>query len=380
MMKRGDGDDRARRARVARLELAAAWVACVACSTFDGLSLARKEASSECKHATVQSMSMNPTTAAGENEFTVAVHRMGYAPDGGLQSVGFDLDDKCTGQGEGSGCRQPRWAPKQTDNPGGRDNSVLKMFFPDAGAALREGKQATEAINHGLITTIFRVRHYNGLSIDGSVEVEVIGATRSPSLAAQEPNDAGWDGKDVWKPIVDWTLPAPPGDGGVRWIGKYKSSRAYVNDHVLVAHLESAYAATNFHFSDLWIQARIVDGMRWGGRWALRGGTYNGRVRIDDLLANTEFTPDPETGLPYTCTDSPSYLQTKKNTCRAADVSFSGDSKDECDAASWAWAFDADPAELGDEVDQTRAADFHICPPETQPAKDRCATLDGDAQ
>jgi hypothetical protein len=327
-------------------------------------------------------MSTSPTVTAGDHEFLVAFHHLNYTPPGGIEVVGFDLDGKCTGQGEGSSCRPPVWAGPHQDGPEGRDNSVTASFLADAGTRAEQAKQADDSVEKGLITTVMRVRHYNGLPIDGSVDVDVFGVTRSPNLLAQEPNPATWDGSAVWKPIVEWLLPVTTADGGELWNAghpKYTSSQAYVVDNTLVAHFDTARGAPNFNFSNLWIQARMED-PKGDGKWSLRDGVYAGRLRIDDVLGNTEYTPDPATGKPFTCTDSESYLQTKRSTCAAADIGFAGDDPEApCDAASWAWMFDADPAQLSDEVDMTRAGDFHVCPEGSRPSEDHCASLDGDA-
>ena len=60
-------------------------------------------------------MSTNLTIGTADSEFTVAIRRTTYSlPDGG-PDIGFDLDDTCTGEGQGSSCRLPSWAADPTD-------------------------------------------------------------------------------------------------------------------------------------------------------------------------------------------------------------------------------------------------------------------------
>src|SRR5438034_10107052 len=75
-------------------------------TAFEGLSLDpgrhHSDASSSCGHATPVAISPNPVPASGEQEFVVAVHHESFSqPDGTVTSLGFDLDNTCTGQGEG---------------------------------------------------------------------------------------------------------------------------------------------------------------------------------------------------------------------------------------------------------------------------------------
>jgi hypothetical protein len=359
----------------------------LSCSEFDGLHLsmsttrAGNDASAICHHATVEAISGTSTIAAGDHEFTVAFRRLAFPlPDGGQEKVGFDLDGKCTGEGEGPSCREPSWAGYHPDGPDGRDNSVMSTLLADGGALDVQAKQAEFQSEGGLVTLILHVSRYNGTRVDNDVGVALYGATRSPDLLNQEPNPGQWLGNDVWNPLVEWISPVSTPDGGSSYDARnplYVSSRAYVIDDVLVAHLNFGRTAPAFTFSDLWIQARLEDPAIGDGQWSLREGVWAGRLKIDDLLANAEFQYDESTDSPITCTDSPDYAQKKRTVCGAVDIAFSGyDASAACDAASWAFTFEAEPVKLSNEVNFTRASDFVKCPAGTSPSTDHCATLD----
>jgi hypothetical protein len=230
---------------------------------------------------------------------------------------------------------------------------------------------------NGYLTTVLRIRNYDDLPSDGSVDVELFAATRASGERNTIPNPPNWDGSDVWNPLVEWTAPGDPNsDGGkTEVIARYRSDRAYVDDNVLVAHFQEALGADNLHFADQFFQARIEK--RTPTSWTLHDGVSAGRLSIDDVLAVVQFTADPKTGMPM-CTDSPSYAQQKRTLCALADIRYAdNDSSAPCDGASWAWRFDTGPAILSNDVNPVRGSDYNPCPMETSPAFDSCASLGG---
>jgi len=377
-----------------RLALAAVSLLALAtaCSTFEGLSVAKPgnkadggSAKPGCHHAFPQAPS-TLNSAPGEREFVVAVRTVDYGEAGADRSspdfsnIGFDLDDKCTGAGEGPSCRVPAWAADHPDGPDGRDNAASSpIATEDGGGDAPVATLDNAAQSSGLVSMVLRIRGYNGTPVDADVAVELFAATRSPDPLHSVPNPPLWDGSDVWKAHVEWTAPADDGDGGSLpgpWLAKYQSDRAYVSNGVLVAHFERTRGAPAYNFSNVWIQARIEADGRPDGKPSLRDGVYAGRLRIDDALAAVEYSPDPSTGQ-ATCTDSPGYAAAKKRACALADIGSSGDDPSApCDATSWAWRFEAEPALLSDEVDPTRERDFRKCPPDLSPANDHCSSLE----
>jgi hypothetical protein len=313
----------------------------------------------------------------GDHDFVVAIRRYLFAElDGGRQAIGFDLDGKCTGPGlDGSSCRLPSWATEHADGPGGRDDTI-ELYYWDPQSLRAQAEQSTEVVNQGLLTYAIRVGGYNGTKNDDEVDVAFLAVTRSDSLSMFRPNPPMWDGSDSWTPLVEWIESTGRVEGGAKWTAKYVSSKAYVTNDTLVAHLRFALGTAHFNFSEIWIQGDLIEGIPGDGQWSLKNGIFAGRVKVDDLLADVEFSPDRASGTPYTCTDSPGYPEAKRKACALADIGSKGDDPaDLCDAVSWQWMFDADPAKLGDNVDTTTAGTSHSCVVGKRPSDDRCATL-----
>jgi hypothetical protein len=356
------------------------------CAPFNDLTLAPKKQKVEagaCQHAKPLPLPMNPTGGIRDYEFVVAFHKYLFlGPDGGTQDFGFDLDGMCTGEGEGPSCLEPSWAGQHPDGRDGRDNSALASYvaLDDAGTPRNQAITTQTAAESGALNTLIRVRHFNGAAADNDVEVAFFAGTTSPDALTQAPIVPAWGGNDVWRPLAEWIVPNGDAGGGQKWTAKYVSSKAYVTGGVLVAHLDYARGATAFRFSDVWIQARI-EGLTLGpGHWSLRDGVFGGRALIDDVLANVEYAADP-TGGNFTCRNSPNYLRAKQRYCAIADIRYEGnDPTAPCDAVSWQWRFDADPAKLADDFDRAVAADLPGCPRNLKPSGDTCASLDGDGQ
>src|ERR1041385_3600276 len=246
------------------LALASAFVATtfVSCTSFDGLGLVRAkshehDAAPLCRHAGVAGITAGqPIAQQGNFEFTAAFHDFNPpSTDPSLETLGFDLDGKCTGEGEGPSCVEPSWAAgDHRDGPDGRDNSVA-TFLLGADASIAQSGQATVVAFLGLTTAVIRVRNYNGTLYDNDVEVAFFAATLSPDFKNYVPNRAKWDGTDAWKPLVEWTLPGDAADSGSTWKPKYVSANAYVTNGVLVAHFDAWRGAPDFNFSNFWVRS-----------------------------------------------------------------------------------------------------------------------------
>jgi hypothetical protein len=340
-----------------------------ACSSFEGLSL-RQDSQTKCASAGVPPAPLL-VVASGDTEFVVAVraYDLGDSDDdagaNGFARMGFDLDDTCTGSNGPASCAEPPWASaNHADGTDGRDNAIGALLY-----RLRQMNYgpATPALNgqidSGTITTLLRVRGYNGLGTDDRLEVSLYAATRprGPDLAASRPR---WDGTDVWDVLEPWVRVTAGSDGGPVYDAMqpaFVDDHAYVNDGVLVARWDSLVVGAGDHLQGAMMQARVVPS---GDAWSLENATIAGRLRIDDVLMSGT-----------TCTDAPTYPELKRLACGVADINFEGSDKRvaPCDAASWAWQFRADPAKLG--VVTTGTTPVPLCPPETSPANDHCNTL-----
>jgi hypothetical protein len=226
--------------------------------------------------------------------------------------------------------------------------------------------QATQALNdqidNGIITSLIRVRRYNGTGTDDSVEVAIYGATRmmGPAMPISRPS---WNGTDVWDVLEPWVRVNPGSDGGQANDAQqpaFVDDHAYVNAGLLVARWDSLVVGAGDHLQGALMQARVVPS---GDAWSLANATIAGRLRIDDVLISGNL-----------CTDAPMYQALKQLACSFADINYEGSDSEisPCDAASWAWQFRADPAKLGVVAG---VMPVQLCPPETSPANDHCDTL-----
>lgn len=324
-------------------------------------------------------------TDADANEFVVAIRRIDLGATDAAQassldfppnylSFGFDLDGRCSStKHAGNACITPSWSIDRIDGPGGRDNSVGEFY-----AMLGDLTAANNAeISAGTLTTIIRVRGYNGEAYDDRVRVEWFAAT-TVTHAGGAPTAAAWDGHDPWIAFDLWDSSEPAADAGADAaagardpVAKYYDDRAYVTDHKLVARAPELLVPSAL-LSHAVMTASIA---KVAGGWVLRDGSMGGRLRIDAALRTIELFREAN-GQPV-CTNSPSYRPRKMLLCSFADVSFTGpdDGTEPCDAASFQWRFSADPAELAGVVGHAGIVAQLPCPPEVSTLNDTCTDL-----
>ena len=351
-----------------------------ACSTFDGLSLAKPGAERPAGPCVLASAQQPVPTIgfAGCDEHVVAFSSIDISPEHG--TVGFDLDGKCTGEGDGPSCQRPPWADEHDDGPQGRDNSLLASLSKvDAGTALLNSVLAG-GINGGFLTTLLRIRDYDGMPNDGNIEVALFAVTLGTGDLDTEGHKPGWNGQDAWKPFVGWTGTPDPSEVGPQVdagcppdsvTAKYVSDRAYVVNGVLVAHFRRLLLPTTYLFSDVTIQATIDDG---GGQWSLHDGVFEGRLAVDQILPGLDYVSGTDGNL--LCTDSMDFLAVKRTICALADIRYADDDiSAPCDAASFAWRFDTGAAQLSNDIQMLRPTDFHHCSASTSSASEHCSSL-----
>jgi hypothetical protein len=243
--------------------------------------------------------------------------------------------------------------------------ALLYQIAADGGA--RTSESGTSSIEAGTITTIIRVRGYNGTSVDPEVEVAAFGASMNRGAPEREIRPK-WLGEDEWEASGQWVDRDSTGKPSVEH-PKSIDRNAYVNNWILVANFDR-YQAPVYHLAQLKLSARIHFEDE---RWHLVEGMTGGRTKTDEVLWSLEWLKDPETKGPL-CTNAPSYADTKQAVCATIDISSSGpdDGTMPCDATSWGWRFEALPARLTGAFE----AEFpRICPPATSPWNDSCSTL-----
>jgi hypothetical protein len=319
------------------------------------------------------------------------------APTG--PTVGYDLDSRCTCQGEGTSCTAPAWATAEhCDGPAGRDNAWVYIF--KAAAMFDPGFTSatySERIAAGDFTALVRVRDYNGLPNDEQVTVALYPSGGLKSDPCGPPGHTPlWDGTDRWPVIYSALAGSGGGDGGFAPTGgaggcggsasvppglsldspKYFDPQGYVTDGVLVANIpELAIMLTgDVNASAFKLKAAFVTGrlepIPPDNRWGLREGLLVGRLEVNEVF-RTLSTMVSEAG--QLCTDNTIYGWVKTAVCSYPDLASTlGGPTTPCDAISFGMAFEADAAELG--FVYVTAGVPGVCPVETDPATDQCGS------
>jgi len=347
-----------------------------------------------CHHATWPSppASSDPGT---DVDLVFAVRKIDFG-ETALQNgpaVGYDLDTRCTCQGEGPSCLEPTSATADhCDGPEGRDNAASQLFhtllqFVDAVGSETNSQLAAE----GKWTLLVRLRQYNGQANDQQVVASLYpspGRDNDPCFGdAYAP---AWDGTDQW-PVPAESLEGSGGaapDGGTGEGGcqpdagagldidlpRYTDPVAYVRDWVLVANLPEAgmILSSTSHSPVVKITAGFltahIDHTQIPGRWLLRDGLLVGRWKLSDFLAMLgAFTVNDQP----LCTNNPAYIVVKPQICSYADVASTlGGPTTPCDAISFGMGFEGEDAKLGHIL--LSAGTTTECQPGTDPGSDTC--------
>jgi hypothetical protein len=352
--------------------------------------------SAGCAHATWPAPPASADPGVDSVDFVAAVRSMNFGEDDldNGPTVGYDLDNRCTCQGEESSCNVPEWATADhCDGPEGRDNAASQLFaWLTVFASNLSSQQQSEAAEQGDWSLLIRVRDYNGQANDDRVTLSLYpspGLDKDPCL---EPTPTpNWDGNDRW-PIPAHVLGGYVGGGGVgggqgqggcggtggsEWDvddAVYTDVNAYVTDWTVVANLpeagmvlSSGGTATPLNITAGFITARIE---QVASGWALRDGIFAGRWRISDFF---EMLSTIENAGSYLCTDHPVYDAIKSAVCEYPDIAaeLAGPTTP-CDALSFGMGLEADPAQIGVVLESPTAPSE--CPPGTDPADDQCGT------
>lgn len=303
------------------------------------------------------------------NQVSMGTHSYDDAGRQLYESIGFDLDDTCTGEGQGPSCSEPSWATKpHKDGVEGIDNAFGQMEW---------GLQNPDPIIFGAGPNymVLRVRGYSGAPNDERVEVAWYCAYGLASVEA----DAGpnWDGQDRW--TIDPQVLAPPADGEAPSLEAplYVDPHAYVSGGVLVARFDEAPGNYSnlapsllipLHGVVLQGSLRRVD----TGTWELDDGIVGARMAMSSFLEAYAWTsvgpfPEPPPNCKFPATE-PAFIQLN---CSYADIAYDGGSPETpCDALSVGLAFQAKQALLG-EVGGPPPS-LPLCDPSVHPMTQRC--------
>ena len=303
-------------------------------------------------------------------------------------TVGYDLDGRCTCQGEQPSCQNAlSVGEEQCDGPAGRDNATAAIF-KQLGAvdpAKRTSEAWTAEVESGNWSLLIRLRNYNGKANDHQVQVALY---PSPGMDQDSCNDnpvPSWDGSDQWPVSATSLIGYGAGGGGTGGCGggstdealdspKYVDDNAYVAAGVMVANLPELALVLNRGYSNTilkltagFVSGRLETDAKVGG-WSLRDGLLVGRWKLSDFfetLSNLDYKSDP------LCTDTAIYQAIKGSACPKLDITsmLAGPTKP-CDALSFALAIEAQSAKLGS-IDPS-APPQSACPAETNPVNDSC--------
>ncbi|MCA9622141.1 MAG: hypothetical protein KC731_24125 [Myxococcales bacterium] len=314
-------------------------------------------------------------------------------------TIGYDLDGRCSCQGETDLCTPPSFARYPNllcDGPSARDNNASRVFA-EAATYFNTDISSTAfstQLFEGDYGILVRVRDYNGEPNDRRVRV---GFYPSPGIRRDPCNDPtalpAWDGEDRW-PIDARALAAGVGSGGMGGSGGgasggsggsdcpvepdpaldepiYFDDNAYVAGYVLVASLPKSQLFLSRGRSITIIGGALTGRIESGLHgYELRDGLLVGRWSDDHVLADLAGLIG-EDDAPV-CTDAGIYNLVKAAVCKYMDIEgVVGGPTAPCDAISFGITFEAEPAKLGTVqlVEDTALK----CPTSTDPAGDRCA-------
>jgi hypothetical protein len=307
-----------------------------------------------------------PTAEDGnaDLEFYVALQSIsiGVHDDGGVETIGLDLDGLCT-------CPDPApcapFAPTDMhcDGPGGIDNAMTGMLGQLARVS---GGQFDidgydRALRKGLYNVVLRVSHYNGGANDTSVTVALFQSNGTmPSDWPDASPDAGappvvvpaWDGNDVWT-LDDGSLLSRL-DGPIA-SARYFDTAAYVSSSTLVAHIDFPLRMVGDAMYVDPVTVSLEDGALiatvapQGSTYRLDNGLFVGRWPVRDMSnALAEIHDQIQGG--YLCAGGFTYGEVKALVCKAADIPENPaqtDPRIQCDALSAAARWTAYPAKMG---------------------------------
>jgi hypothetical protein len=313
-----------------------------------------------CRHALI------PAPPAADDDPSAAVPSLvlairGVSVTGGLDggaTPGFDLDGVCTCFPDTStaheakpSCVAPSGSSTACDGDGGADRQLGNVLggYPEL-----LGKRLPEI---GGPTLLLQIAKYNGRANDADVFVGVLpsqgiydnaGCTSASIDAGAPPYVPTWTGCDRWSLDSLYVLP------GTTEPKTYL--HGYVTDHVLVVPASDkpvAFVAGNatLPVSSALLLGRLVPVDASGTHFRMEDGVVGGRVAAADALRALATSQASADGGPLCGFNN--FFTTVKTTLvcpnadimRSATTDFSGVG---CDALSFATAFSAQPARLGE--------------------------------
>jgi hypothetical protein len=286
-------------------------------------------------------------------------------------SFGYDLDARCTGQGEGPSCKgfssDPR-DPANSDGLDGRDNGMGRLVWRLAEENhLSPTELVNNALGFGVGAALLRVRNYKGEPDDDQVEVAVYAGGGFDNLDGQL-TGAQHNKEDHWIVADKWVVPGTDDVHEPRYVDR----EAYVSDGMLVAHFDELLLGNPAAELQINYNVILTGRLKYSnGEWTLREGTLAGFVRMSDAFAWLGTFTDTRRN-PF-CRDSPGYARAKELLCSSVDIASSTNDSElpNCDAVATGMRFGATQAQLGKVKPFPSLAS--LCPePERDPRNDSC--------
>jgi hypothetical protein len=273
-----------------------------------------------------------------------------------FSSIGYDVDDNCTGA-EPAPCQPSPWIGVQAvDGPGGRDNGVGRILLAQEdvlGGQVISSGVLNQSVTLGLHAPLglIRIRGYGGFSDDDHVVVDwFIPVAPDPEGDGPPPT---FDGNTAF-PIAEGTVlgAGDAGDGrdaGQALESHHRDESAYVNQRIIVARfatLKVPMANVYFDLLDVVLTGKL-DRDLVTGAWSLEGGLLSGRSRMAALIDVVPVVAAVVSTVAL-CPDNPNFGLVKRMICTGADVALEpaavgGD----CDGVSFGVALTTAPALLG---------------------------------
>ncbi len=296
-----------------------------------------------CQHALAPNRPEKDDPDGGDLELIEALTGLDIGADAGATPHSLDLDRTCTCPGPES-CRTT--APTHCDDSQGRDNSAGALFLKFAKLTdAFNADNVNKGVKNGRSGLLLRLRHYNGLQNDTSVEFALFtsnGTVLPDGGAGPVPLH---DGNDRWSASPASLL----GGAGPPFIPNYVDINAYVNNGVLVANADFLVRLiSNANPITLHGGVLIAALVPQGATFALKQGRLTGRWSARDLLTTLQLEKDPFAPSEHLCGNNPTYLDIKTQICKATDISSNlfPDPQAPCDALSLGLGFEAEPALL----------------------------------
>ncbi len=323
-------------------------------------------------HVTGSGGSIDVVFAVSHASYGYALSSVDDAGRPAYLGFGFDLDNACTGEGQGPSCIEPAWASADhTDGVDGIDNAAGQAVALEVPLGFDQAS-TTEAMANQII----RVRGYSGEPDDDQVDVTLYAGF---GLAPREDGGTGllWDGHDPWMILPD-TL-APLEDDGAPGYDLdqplFHDENAYVSQGVLVARLPEALWPTGLDAAPSSLQrvAQLVlagNLVRVGEQWELQHIMTGLRDPVKTVLAIGARTA-PQGGQPI-CQSASQYLMIKRRMCSFVDIASGPDSPTSpCDAMSGGSLLEAKQAVLGGIGPKAEGLPA-VCAPGVDPDNDSC--------